>query len=182
MRFARRPRVPGPAGDRDRLLAAARAGDDAALAVLRADLDPPSLALLDALLVPGDGDAVAVLAAARTCGDRPELLEQVVRVLLDGGARSPALVAELLDLPVALVLAARERALAREGRPAGAPGCRGWVLVAGGETATPLEQAAATVHLRRCRRCAEARAAAVPAPLRAAVPGPRAAAGDALRR
>ncbi len=175
MRFTRRARVAGPSDDRRELLAAARAGSTPALAVLRADLDPACLAALATLLLPGSEDALAVVSAAREATGQVALLEQVVSVLLDGGRRSPALVAELLELPVPQVLAARQSDLARSGLSAEPPGCRGWVLVGGGEAMTPSEQAAALAHLARCRRCTAARAASAQAVRRASVPAPRAA-------
>ena len=183
LRFGRRPRTDQPSGDTGRLLAAARSGDAVALAALRADLDAPTVALLAGPLGAVGLDPVEVLAAARACADRPEVLEQVVVVLLDGTGRSPALVAEVLDLPVPVVLAAREAALARCGTAAAPPGCRGWLLVARADRLTPEERAAAEAHLGGCRRCAAARAASVQALRRApaAVPAPRSAPAGARR-
>lgn len=183
MIFKRRPRSEQAPDDAGRLLAAARRGDAVALATLRADLDAPTVALLAGPLAPVGLDPVEVLAAARACADRPEVLEQVVVVLLDGTGRSPALVAEVLDLPVAVVLAAREAALARSGTQAAPPGCRGWLLVARTDRLTAEEQAAAEAHLGGCRRCAAARAAAAQALRRApaAVPAPRSG-GTTARR
>lgn len=184
MIFRRRPRdEQQPPDDVARLLSLARGGDDVALAALRADLDPPTVALLAGVLAPVGLDALEVLAAARRCAARPEVLEQVVVVLLDGTGRSPALVAEVLDLPVADVLAARTAALARSGTQAAPPGCRGWLLVARADRLTPEEQAAAEAHLAGCRRCAAARAASTQAVRRApVVPAPRSGGGAAARR
>ncbi|MCU1691549.1 MAG: hypothetical protein JWM64_640, partial [Frankiales bacterium] len=157
MRVFRRTRTeelqdPGPEDGRGRLVAAARAGDAVALAVLRAGLDPQAVARLAALLTPVPLDAVAVLAAARTCTSE-EVLEQVVLVLLDGAGRSPAVVAELLDVPLDTVLDARPTALARSGSEADAPGCRGWLLAARADELTGDEHTAARAHLESCRRC-----------------------------
>ena len=180
MRFARRSR-PG-AVDRDLLLARARDGDDAALAALRADLDLPCADR------PGGrprrrrrAARASVLAAARARTGEPAVLEQVVLLLLDGAGRSPALVAEVLGLPVAEVLDARAHALAGSGQTAAPPGCRGWVLVSRTDVLTPQEQRAAEAHLAACRRCTAARAASAQAVRRTALPrqGARPTAGAA---
>ncbi len=173
--FRRQARLETPVDDsRTRLVAAARAGDAVALAVLRAGLDPQAVERLAALLPPTASDAAAVLAAARACPST-DVLEQVVVVLLDGTGRSPAVVAELLDLPLDTVLDARRTALARSGTQAEAPGCRGWLLAARLDLLDGEERQAAQAHLASCRRCTAARAAAVQAARRAAVPAPRSA-------
>lgn len=170
MLFARRSRpAAGPAGDRGRLAERARAGDAAALATLRADLDPGSLEVLGGLLGVETAPLPVLAAAAGAAG---ETLAHVVAVLEQGG-RSPALVAELLGRDLADVLAARESALAGSGQAAAPPGCRGWLLVAGGDRLTPAEQEAAQAHLAVCRRCTEARAVAAQADRRTSLPSPR---------
>ncbi len=70
--FRRRPRdEQQPPDDVARLLSLARGGDDVALAALRADLDPPTVALLAGVLAPVGLDALEVLAAARRCARPP---------------------------------------------------------------------------------------------------------------
>lgn len=149
---------------RGRLLEDARQGDALALAALRADLRPEELAALAALLGPGVEAPVPVLAAARAADG--EVLARAVVVLLDGGARSPALVAEVLGRGVDDVLAHGASAL-----PEG-PGCRGWVLVARPERLTPAERAAAQAHLDGCRRCRTALGGPAPRPARLPAPRP----------
>jgi hypothetical protein len=144
--------------DRPALLALARAGDEVALAALRADLSPATVATLAAVLLPGDPapDLLRTLTAARSPDVAPLPLEAVVVALLEDEHGTPAAVAELLDRPVAEVEVVRAATFSRAGRPARPVDCRGWVLVARRDSVGAAEQAAAVAHLTACRTCREA--------------------------
>ena len=141
MRLLRRTGSEGPA----ELLHAARAGDAAALAVLRADLPPRTLAALRRLLPAAGPTPRAVVAAAReAAASGSAALGGVVDLLMAGDVRTAAAVGELLGLSEAQVLDRSDRRA----------GCSGWTLLTGGAGLTDPEREAGRVHATRCRACA----------------------------
>lgn len=128
----------------DDLVPRAAAGDDDALAVLRADLSARTLADLRRLVPAADGSPVAVVAAARAVArDGAAGLGAVVDLLLEADVRTAAVVGELLGLPEEAVLALAGR------RPA----CRAWSLLTGARGLTEQEREAGRAHAAGCRPC-----------------------------